>query len=210
MNNTYYSRKQEIVNSLIHGFGVILGLSCLPILVSMAVNSKNTHAIIGVGVYSFCFLLMFVVSASYHWFVEPPVKRFLKVLDHISIYFLIAGTYTPFILIYIYNSFGITLLCVLWGLSLMGIFFKAFYTGRFELISTIVYIFMGLLLFAGGKRFFTYVPFPNVMLLLVGGGIYIAGAVIYLWDKYTYTHAVWHGFVLVAALCHYVAVLMCF
>jgi hemolysin III len=210
MNNTYYSRKQEIVNSLIHGFGVILGLSCLPILISLAVSSKNILAIIGVGVYSFCFLLMFIVSASYHWFNEPPVKRFLKILDHISIYFLIAGTYTPFILIYIYNIFGITLLCVLWGLSLMGILFKAFYTGRFEVVSTIVYIMMGLLLFAGGKKFFTYVPFPNVLFLLIGGAIYIAGAVLYLWDKYTYTHAVWHGFVLVAALCHYVAVLLCF
>ena len=203
-----YSRKQEIVNSLVHGFGILFGISGLPVLTGIATAHGNTPGIIGSGVYGFCFLLLFTTSTLYHIAQEPAVKQVLKIFDHISIYFLIAGTYTPFLLVYIYNSFGITLLAVLWGLTIVGIFFKIRFTGKYEIVSTIIYILMGWIMIVGGRRFFDHLPVSVLIFICIGGGLYSIGVFFYLWDKYTYTHAVWHGLVLAAAMCHYVAVLL--
>jgi len=106
------------------------------------------------------------------------------------------------------NTFGITLLSVLWCLTLVGIVFKARYTGRFELISTLVYVLMGWIMVVGGKRFFEDLPGGVLALIGIGGGFYSLGVFFYLWDKYTYTHAVWHVLVLAGAVSHYVAVLL--
>lgn len=203
-----YNRKQEIVNGLIHGGGMLFGVAGLPVLTGIATAHGNTLGIIGSGVYGFCFLLLFTASTIYHLALEPAVKRMFKIFDHISIYFLIAGTYTPFLLVYMYNSFGITLLSVLWGLTLVGIFFKTRFTGKFEIISTIIYVLMGWIMVVGGRRFFDHLPFDVLVFICIGGGLYSIGVFFYLWDKYTYTHAVWHVLVLAAAICHYVAVLL--
>ena len=203
-----YNRKQEVVNSLIHGVGVLFGVSGLPVLTGIATAHGNTPGIIGSGIYGFCFLLLFASSTIYHIAQDPAVKRVFKIFDHISIYFLIAGTYTPFLLVYIHNTFGITLLAVLWGLTIVGIFFKTYFTGKFEIISTIIYILMGWIMFVGGRRFFDHLPVPVLVFIIIGGVLYSIGVIFYLWDKYTYTHAVWHGLVLAAAICHYVGVLL--
>ncbi|HVS98008.1 MAG TPA: hemolysin III family protein [Puia sp.] len=203
-----YSRAQEVVNGLIHGGGILFGLAGLPVLVSLANVHRNTAAIIGGGIYGFCFLLLFTVSATYHLVSEPRVKRIFKILDHIGIYFFIAGTYTPFILVYVNNSFGNTLLWVLWGLTVAGTFFKVRYTGKYEVVSTVIYLAMGWIMVVGGKQFFDQVPHDVVIFICIGAALYSVGVFFYLWDKYKYTHAVWHVFVLTAALCHYVAVLM--
>jgi len=203
-----YTRQQEIVNSLIHGAGVLFGIAGLPVLTVMATAHPNTAGIVGSGIYGFCFLLLFTVSTIYHIAGEPAIKRKLKIIDHISIYFLIAGTYTPFLLVYLNNRFGITLLAVLWGLTAAGIVFKILFTGRFEIVSTILYLAMGLIMVVGGRKFFDHLPGTVMIFVIIGGALYCIGVFFYLWDKYTYTHAVWHAFVLTAALCHYVAVLM--
>jgi hemolysin III len=203
-----YTRQQEIVNSLIHGAGVLFGIAGLPVLTVMATAHHNTAGIVGSGIYGFCFLLLFTVSTIYHIAGEPAIKRKLKIIDHISIYFLIAGTYTPFLLVYLNNRFGITLLAVLWGLTAAGIVFKILFTGRFEIVSTILYLAMGLIMVVGGRKFFDHLPGTVMIFVIIGGALYCIGVFFYLWDKYTYTHAVWHAFVLTAALCHYVAVLM--
>lgn len=203
-----YTRKQEIVNGLIHGGGVIFGVAGLPVLTGIATAHGNTPGIIGSGIYGFCFLLLFTASTVYHLSLEPRVKRTFKILDHISIYFLIAGTYTPFLLVYMYNGFGITLLSILWGLTVIGIFFKIRFTGKFEIVSTIIYLTMGWIMVVGGRKFFDQLPVDVLVFICVGGGLYSIGVFFYLWDKYTYTHAVWHVLVLAAAICHYVGVLL--
>lgn len=203
-----YTRKQEIVNGLIHGGGILFGLAGLPVLTGLANAHRNIPAIIGGGIYGFCFLLVFTASTIYHFTSEPTTKRIFKVFDHIGIYYFIAGTYTPFLLVYMNNSFGITLLVVLWSLTLAGTIFKVWFTGKFEIISTLIYLAMGWIMVAGGRRFFDQLPHSEVIMICIGGALYTVGVFFYLWDKYTYTHAVWHGFVLTAALCHYVAVLM--
>lgn len=203
-----YTRKQEIVNGLTHGIGMIFGAAGIPVLLAMATAHHNIPGIIGAGIYGFCFLLLFTSSTIFHFSIEPSIRRLFKIFDHISIYFLIAGTYTPFILVYMNNNFGITMLFVLWGLTFLGIFFKARFTGRFELLSTAIYLLMGWMMVAGGKQFFEHMPYPVILFICIGAALYTVGVIFYIWDKYLYTHAVWHVFVLTAAICHYIAILM--
>ncbi|MET0634494.1 MAG: hemolysin III family protein [Chitinophagaceae bacterium] len=203
-----YVRKQEVVNGLIHGVGILFGISGLPVLTGIAAAHNNTAGVIGSGIYSFCFLLLFTCSTTYHLLQEQPTKKYFEILDHISIYFLIAGTYTPFLLVYINNAFGITLLSVLWGLTVIGIFFKIRFTGRFEIISTVIYVAMGWIMIVGGRTFFSLLPDSVLVFIIIGGVLYSIGVFFYRWDKYFYTHAVWHSLVLAAAICHYVAVLL--
>jgi hemolysin III len=198
----------EKMNSFSHGLGVLFGLIFMPMLILPAYKNQPLSTFTGSVIYSFCFILLFTASTLYHGFNQPKLKERLKILDHISIYFLIAGTYTPFILIYVNNTFGITLLAILWGLTLIGIFFKLYFTGRFELVSTGIYVLMGWILFVGGKSFFKEMPVPVIALLAAGGVIYSLGVIFYLWKTYTYHHVIWHLFVLAAAVCHYAAVLI--
>jgi len=203
-----YTRKQEIVNGLTSAIGILIGVSGLPVLTGLSTAHGNIPGVVGSGIYGFCFLFMFTSSTIYHFAQEQMVRRIFKVLDHISIYFLIAGTYTPFLLVYVNNSFGITILSILWGLTLIGIFLKVYFTGRYEILSTIVYLLMGWIMIVGGRRFFDQLPVPVLIFIWIGGGLYSIGVIFYLWDKYYYMHATWHLFVLTAAICHYVAVLL--
>ncbi len=203
-----YNRRQEVVNGLTSAIGALLGVSGLPVLTGLATAHNNIPGIVGSGIYGFCFLLLFTSSTVYHLAQEPWVKRIFKVLDHISIYFLISGTYTPFLLVYMNNDFGITILSVLWGLTVIGIFFKLRFTGRFEIVSTIIYLLMGWIMVVGGRRFFDYLPVTVLIFIWIGAGLFSIGVFFYVWDKYYYTHALWHMFVLTGAISHYVAVLL--
>ena len=200
--------RQEIVNSMIHAFGILFGIVCIPILTALAAKNANLPAIVGTSIYGFTFLMLFTVSSMYHGFQQPQVKRVLEILDHISIYFLIAGTYTPFILIYQRNSFGYTLLIILCSLTLLGIVFKLFFTGKFEILSVIIYVAMGWILLIDGKRFFNAMPHDVITFIIIGGALYSVGIIFYLWKNLKWHHAIWHFFVLIAAICHYVAILL--
>lgn len=203
-----YTRKQEIVNGLIHGAGVLFGVAGLPVLTGISTAHGNTPGIIGSGIYGFCFLMTFAVSTVFHLAQEPALRRTFKILDHISIFFFISGSYTPFLLVYMSNPFGHSLLIILWSLTAAGTVFKVFFTGRYEVISTVIYLAMGWIMVAGGRKFFEHLPVSVLIFVIIGAVLYSVGAFFYLWDKYPYTHAVWHAFVLAAALCHYVAVLL--
>lgn len=203
-----FTLKQEVVHSMIHAFGILFGMVSIPILTVMAARDAHTAGIVGASIYGFCFLMLFVFSTLYHGFQHPQVKRVLEIFDHISIYFLIAGTYTPFILIYLLNTFGITLLSILWSLTVLGIFFKIFFTGRFEAVSLIIYFLMGWIFVWGGKQFFAAIPADVLLFLIIGGLLYSIGIIFYLWRGFKWHHAVWHFLVLAAAVCHYIAVLL--
>src|SRR5678816_3563125 len=177
---------RDRVNSIMHGFGILFGIISIPILITFSAKGENINGVIGSGIYGFCFLMVFTFSTLYHGFQQEKVKRTLKILDHISIYYLIAGTYTPLILIYNYNSFGLTLLCVLWVLTIIGTVFKIFYCGRWEIISTAIYLLMGWSMLAGGKTFFSAMPSFVLAMVVSGGVIYSLGVIFYLWDKYVY------------------------
>jgi hemolysin III len=200
--------KQELVNSIMHGFGILFGIISIPLLITLSAKGDNINGVIGSSIYGFCFLMVFTFSTLYHGFQHEKVKRALKILDHISIYYLIAGTYTPLILIYNNNAFGITLLCILWALTVFGTIFKIFYCGKWEIISTAIYLLMGWSMLAGGKTFFSAMPSDVFNMVITGGIIYSFGVIFYLWDRFFYSHAIWHLCVLAAAICHYIAILL--
>ena len=200
--------KKELANSIVHGFGIIFGIVSIPILIAFAIKSNNIVGIIGAAIYGFCFLQLFTFSTLYHGFQNVQAKRIFEILDHISIYFLIAGTYTPFLLMYLDTTFGVTLLSVLWGLTALGIIFKILFLGRWKIFSTLIYIAMGFIMVVGGRTFFESIPSNILTMILIGCALYLIGVIFYLWDKYPYNHAVWHFFVLAAAICHYVAILL--
>jgi hemolysin III len=208
MSDYHQDIKLEIANSITHGIGIIFGIAALPVLSAIAAHKDHTIAVVGAAIYGFCFLLLFTFSTVYHAFQHPRVKKVLNTFDHISIYFLIAGTYTPFLLNYMMNKTGITLLSVLWSLTLAGIFFKIFAGKRFNFLSTIIYLGMGWIMLVGGRQFFAAIPLPVLIMIMIGGGLYTIGTIFYLWEKLYYHHLVWHFFVLAAAICHYVAVLL--
>ncbi len=126
--------REELANSITHGFGMLFGIVSIPILIATATHSGNTAAIVGASVYGFCFLMLFTFSTLYHGFQHPKVKHTMMIMDHISIYFLIAGSYTPFILLFLNNKTGLTLLTVLWSLTLLGIVFKILFAARFNFV----------------------------------------------------------------------------
>jgi hemolysin III len=206
--NSNIQIKQELVNSIVHGFGIIFGVVSIPILIALAIKSENMAGIVGAAVYGFCFLQLFTFSTLYHGIQHTQAKHTLEILDHISIYFLIAGTYTPFLLMYMLNSFGITLLSVLWGLTVLGIIYTIFFLGKWKVFSTLIYIGMGCIMVVGGRTFFESIPSNILTMILIGASLYLIGVIFYLWKKYQYNHAIWHFFVLAAAVCHYVAILL--
>lgn len=208
MSVHHTSLRLEIANSITHGIGIIFGIAALPVLSAIAANKDHSIAVVGAAIFGFSFLLVFTFSTLYHAFQNPAVKKVLHVFDHISIYFLIAGTYTPFLLNYMMNATGITMLSVLWGLTIFGTLFKVFYTGRFNFISTLIYIGMGWILVFSGRQFFEAIPTPVLTMIIIGGVLYTLGTIFYLWEKMLYHHVIWHLFVLAAAICHYVAVLL--
>jgi len=200
--------RRELANSLTHGIGILFGVASIPVLSAVAARVDNVPGIVGATIYAFCLLMVFTFSTLYHGMQHPVAKRVLKIFDHIAIFFLIAGTYTPFLLTFMLDPFGITMLSVLWSLVLIGMFFKIFFTGRFKVVSTLIYVIMGWMLLFGGKRFFEVLPTPVMVMLIVGGGLYTLGTIFYLAKRIPYHHAIWHLFVLAAAICHYVAVLL--
>lgn len=200
--------RQEVASSISHGFGLLFGIVAIPVLTTMATLKGSPEAIIGTSVYGFGFLMVYATSTIYHSVAHPRVKHLMNILDHIGIFFLIAGSYTPFILIYYFNSLGITLLCLVWGLTLVGVIFKIIYGYQYQLFSTSIYLLMGWMVVFFAKSFLASMPFHCVVLLAIGGGFYSIGVIFYLWEKWTYHHAIWHIFVLLGSITHYAAVMM--
>jgi hemolysin III len=197
---------QELASSISHGFGLLFGIVAIPIVTAMAAMKGDPSIIVGTGVYGFGFLMVYSTSTIYHSVTHPVIKRVMNILDHIGIFFLIAGSYTPFILAYYFNSLGITLLCLIWGLTFFGVIFKIIFGFKYQLFSTSIYLLMGWLVVFFARSFFASMPLSCVLLIALGGLFYTIGVIFYLWERWTYHHAVWHIFVLLGSITHYVAV----
>jgi hemolysin III len=159
------------------------------------------------GVLSVSASMAVVYSAStlYHSVQHPKAKQVLRTLDHTSIYVLIAGTYTPFMLIAVRGAMGWTLLAIVWVMAITGIIWKIFFIGRFEVMATIMYIFMGWLGVIAFRQMLVNIPPFGVTMLFAGGIVYTLGVIFYAWEKLPYNHAIWHLFVLGGSVCHFLA-----
>lgn len=200
-----YTPMEELVNSLTHGLGLLFGLIAVPWLIYTA-STGTWNDLLGVSVYGFSFLLIYAASTLYHSFQKPRLKHRLRIFDHVAIYVMIAGSYTPFVLIYVNNFTGYTILTVLWLLTLIGLFFKVFYVGRFEKLSVAIYILMGWMLVFGARSFWENLPEFTIWPIAIGGLLYTIGVIFYRWESLRYHHGIWHVFVLAASLFHFTAV----
>lgn len=203
-----YSRKQELANSLTHGLGILLSLAGVPVLFWIASRQALTDLHwAALVVYGLSLLMVYINSTLYHALWHQTAKRIFKILDHISIYFLIAGTTTFFVLYYTEGTVTSIFLISQWVLVLAGTFFKLFYTGRFKLLSTLLYLGLGLMVLFIIHTLWLSMPAVVFGWILAGGLFYIAGVVFYLWKRLYYQHAIWHLFVLGGSISHYVALL---
>ncbi len=199
--------REELANSLTHGVGLALSVAGGAALVVLSVLRGSPWRIVACSIYAFTLVVLYAASTLYHAARPPRLKRVLRVLDHSSIYLLIAGTYTPFTLVSLRGHWGWTLFGLVWGLAVLGILFKAFFINYLKAASVVLYLAMGWLAVIAFKPLVALVPSHGVLWLLGGGILYTTGVVFYGWRKLPYSHAIWHGFVLAGSACHYFAVL---
>jgi hemolysin III len=199
--------KEETINALTHGLGALLSLGGLVVLVILASRHGDAWHIVSCSIYGATLVLLFASSTLYHSCRNERTKHICRIIDHSSIYLLIAGTYTPFVLVNLRGSWGWSLFGVIWGLALAGIVFQIFFVSRFRVLQTLIYLAMGWLVVIAFKPLLTRVPLPGMIWLLAGGLCYTAGVLFYLWKKLPFHHAVWHLFVLGGSVCHYFAIL---
>jgi hemolysin III len=207
-----FSIAEEIAHSSTHAIGSLLGVAMLALLVVYAAQSENETAwkVVSGAVYGSTIILLYSVSSVYHALVNQKAKRVMEICDHMAIYFLIAGSYTPIVLVTLrpnYPALAWTMFGIVWGMALIGVIMKIFTTGRFRIISTLAYIVMGWVAVIGiGPLIKTMDPY-GLMWLVLGGALYTLGTVFYVWKLMPFHHAIWHLFVLAGTICHFFCVL---
>ena len=198
---------EEIANSVTHGIGVALSVAALVLLVVFASKYGDAWRIASLSVYGATLFLLYLASTLYHSFTSPRVKRFFRILDHSSIYLLIAGTYTPVCLVSMRGPWGWTIFGLIWALAISGIVANIFLIGKFKIVSVLLYVAMGWLIVIAVKPMLQMVPRGLIVWLVVGGLCYTLGIVFYAIKKVPYFHFIWHLFVLGGSICHYFAVI---
>lgn len=194
--------KEEKWNSFSHGVGTILAIAGLFLLLGH--NAEKTYyATFSIWIYSISLIAMFAISTWYHRAKQPDLKRFFRIVDHINIYFLIAGTYTPVVLITLEKGNGWLLFFTVWGIAFLGTFFKLFFTGKFEIVSLVLYLSMGWLIMLDFQNLTENSSPMGMYLLFLGGAFYTLGILFYVWERIPYNHFIWHLFVLGGAISHW-------
>lgn len=208
-NSTYQPTiKDEIANSLTHGIGALLSIAALVILVIFSATEGDAWRVVSFSIYGACLILLYTTSTLYHSFPPGRVKQFFQIADHACIYLLIAGTYTPFTLVPLRGAWGWSLFGIIWGLALVGIFFKVFFINRFAVLSLVVYLLMGWLIVVALRPLIQHLPMGGLYWLMAGGAFYSLGVIFFLWEKLRYHHAFWHLFVLAGSICHFWAIFL--
>lgn len=198
--------RDEIASALTHGLGAVAALAGGAVLITLAAIHGDGWQLGASIVFGVTLLLLYTASTLYHAIQHPVAKGRLKVFDHCAIYLLIAGTYTPFTLIGLRGPWGWGLFTAIWTLAVAGVIFKLFYTGRFKLLSTIIYIAMGWLVIVAIKPLLASLDAWTLGWMLGGGVFYTLGTYFYHRESIRYSHAIWHLFVIAGSVCHYIAV----
>lgn len=203
-----YTVREEIWSSLIHGIGIALSLAGLIVLVTLAAQNGNVRVVVSTAIFGVSMVVLYTASTLYHAIPNPEIKLKLKKFDHISIYYLIAGTYTPFMLVNMRGSVGWTVFGIIWGLALIGTVLKlCTQSSGTKAWSIGLYLLMGWLVVFASKQLAARLPDIGLTFLVLGGLFYTLGIFFYVWKSRQYTHAVWHFFVLSGTVMHFFAVL---
>ncbi|MGD7052317.1 MULTISPECIES: PAQR family membrane homeostasis protein TrhA [Bacillaceae] len=203
-----FSKGEEIANTVTHGIGILTSIAALVLLIVFsAINGTPLHLATFI-VYGITMIMLYTASTLLHALPKGKAKNVFEILDHSSIYFFIAGSYTPITLIIMDGTLGWTLFGIVWGLAIAGTVFKVFFVKRFILASTLLYVLMGWLAVFGWNDITSTVGTGGIAFLVAGGVVYSLGAVFYVWRAFPYHHAVWHVFVLGGTILHFFFVLL--
>jgi len=206
MDERHY-RSTQILNILSPATGFLLTIPGLAALILHAVRNGDVWHVVSFTVFGSALVISYGIFTLYHVYkFHQRWGRVFKILDHSTIYFLIAGTYTPFTLVYLRGHWGWTLFGAVWGLTCLGVLFKVFFVHRFKILAPLLYLFMGWLIVFAAEPLVELIPRTSLHLLVAGGLFYSFGLIFYAWKRLLFHHAVWHFFVLGGSACHYFAV----
>lgn len=197
---------EEVINSLTHGIGAVLSVVGLIVLLLVSADAGDPWRIVSFSVYGISMVALYLSSTLYHGFRDEKKRELFKLFDHCAIYLLIAGSYTPFLLVSIRGPVGWLLFALVWGLAVFGITLKIKYRNRFSVLRVATYVVMGWLALFAGNELTESMASGGFMLLLVGGLVYTVGVIFYVFHQIPYNHAIWHLFVLGGSTCHYFAI----
>jgi hemolysin III len=203
----HWTQSEEIANAVTHGVGLAASGAGLAVLILTTLDRRDPWALASCSVYGVTLVLLYLTSTLYHSLSKTRARHVLQVLDHSAIFLLIAGTYTPFLLVNLRGFWGWTLFGFQWGLAALGIVFKAVFGPRWPIASTAVYILMGWSAVVAARPLVQHVAPAGIAWLAAGGLAYTLGVTFYAWERLRYGHMVWHLFVLAGSVCHYLSVL---
>ena len=203
-----YSLREEKLNIISHAIGFLLSIIALVLLLMRATAFGNVWHIVSVSIFGLSLIVLYAASTLYHSAKQQELRNRLKIVDHSAIYFLIAGTYTPFTLITLNSTKGWLIFGISWGMALIGIILKLFFTGKYKSISTLLYVLMGWMIVFAIKPLMDSLPLDGLYWLLAGGVAYTIGAVLYSIKKIKFNHAIFHVLVLIGSFCHFYSVLV--
>lgn len=205
-NIQFYSPTEEKLNIWSHAFGIFLSIIALVLLIIKAVQQDNIWMMISFPIFGVSLILLYLASTLYHASKEPQKRFKLKVFDHAAIYVLIAGSYTPFTLVSLNGETGWLIFSIVWVMAFTGIILKLFFTGKFKIVSTAMYVLMGWLIVFYFQDLTAHLHEKGVFYLILGGVLYTIGAILYSIKKIKFNHAIFHFFVLAGSFCHFLSI----
>ncbi|MEN8147398.1 MAG: hemolysin III family protein [Campylobacterota bacterium] len=203
-----FSLTEEIWHAITHGVGLALSIAALTIMVAYSSMSDSVISVIASALFGTTLIILYGSSTLYHAITHHELKKKFQQFDHASIYILIAGSYTHVTLVSLGGTLGYSIFAVVWGVSIIGIYLKFAYPGRFEKLSLVLYLLLGWLIVIAIKPLFEVMETGGLWLLLIGGLFYTFGVIFYVWDKLPFNHAIWHLFVMGGSISHFLMVLL--
>jgi len=197
---------EEIINSITHGIGALLSIAALVVLIVVAGKHGDVWHLVSFSIYGFTLILLYLSSTLYHSFSNPKIKNLFARFDHVSIFLLIAGTYTPILLTSLRGAWGWTLFAIIWTVALVGAVIRSIYLHRFRKLMVAIYLIMGWMFVLAGKQIYLSLPMESLTFLVLGGIAYSVGVIFYMWRNLPYSHGIWHLFVLTGSVLHFFAI----
>lgn len=197
---------EELASTWTHFAGAVAAVVGLVVLAIDSAQTGQARMIVAAWVYGATLVFLYLMSGCFHHLRCPHKKQIFFVLDHVGIYLLIAGTYTPVFLVALYETWAVSLLGVVWAMAIAGAVMKVWFAGRWPIVSTALYLLLGWIGLVCAGPLWTHMPTAALWWILAGGLVYSVGVIFFLWDNLPFNHAIWHLFVIGGSVCHYVAV----
>lgn len=204
----FYTKGEEIANAITHGIGALLAIAAAVLLIVFSARSGDPYKIVSFTIFGVTLFELYLGSTLYHSITAQRAKKVFRIIDHSSIYLLIAGTYTPFALTVLRPGIGWWIFGIVWGLTALGITLKALWLEKLEKLAVIFYNIMGWSIVIAIKDLIATIPMNGIILLIAGGVAYTVGCLFYAKDNWPYNHSIWHLFVITGSVCHFLCVLL--